>query len=141
VTGTWDGSATAILPVAFMGRAIAFYRAIGFEVERYSGGEYAFATAQRTRIDLSVTDRYDPFSMAGSVYVTVSDADAVHTSILAAGMALGRGQRAEADLRERWTRGESIARITEPADTSWGMREFALMDPDNNLLRIGHPLQ
>jgi catechol 2,3-dioxygenase-like lactoylglutathione lyase family enzyme len=136
----WDGHATAILPVAFMGRSIAFYRAIGFEVERYTGGGYAFVHAGSTRIDLTVADRFDPFSMAGMVYISVSNADVAARAIVASGIVLDRTPDLDADLPERWKRGESLARITHVEDKPWGMREFALADPDNNLLRIGHPI-
>jgi hypothetical protein len=29
------------------------------------------------------------------------------------------------------------SRLMAPSDTDWGMREFALVDPNGNLLRIG----
>jgi catechol 2,3-dioxygenase-like lactoylglutathione lyase family enzyme len=35
---------------------------------------------------------------------------------------------------------EGIPRLTVPADQPWGMREFALVDPSGNLVRIGHDL-
>jgi hypothetical protein len=33
-----------------------------------------------------------------------------------------------------------IPRLTAPQDQTWGMREFNLIDPSGNLLRIGHDL-
>jgi catechol 2,3-dioxygenase-like lactoylglutathione lyase family enzyme len=35
---------------------------------------------------------------------------------------------------------EGIPRLTEPRDEPWGMREFTLVDPSGNLVRIGHEL-
>ena len=35
---------------------------------------------------------------------------------------------------------EGIPRLTAPVDQPWGMREFALVDPSGNLVRIGHDL-
>jgi 2-iminoacetate synthase ThiH len=37
-------------------------------------------------------------------------------------------------------RGASLERITDLEDKPWGLREFALLDIDHNLLRIGQPL-
>ncbi|MFU1921534.1 class I tRNA ligase family protein, partial [Klebsiella pneumoniae] len=36
--------------------------------------------------------------------------------------------------------GQGIPRITVLEDQPWGMREFALIDPDGNLLRVGQEL-
>jgi hypothetical protein len=33
-----------------------------------------------------------------------------------------------------------VARIAPPEDKPWRVRELALFDPTNNLLRIGHPI-
>jgi hypothetical protein len=35
---------------------------------------------------------------------------------------------------------EGIPRLTTPADQPWGMREFTLVDPSGNLVRVGHDL-
>ena len=35
---------------------------------------------------------------------------------------------------------EGIPRLTAPVDQPWGMREFTLVDPSGNLVRIGHDL-
>ena len=35
---------------------------------------------------------------------------------------------------------EGIPRVTAPEDKPWGMREFALVDPSGNLIRVGHDL-
>ena len=34
----------------------------------------------------------------------------------------------------------SAARLTAVEDKPWGMREFAVVDPNGNLLRVGRPL-
>jgi len=36
--------------------------------------------------------------------------------------------------------GAGIPRLDAVADKPWGMREFAVVDPDGNLLRIGQAL-
>jgi hypothetical protein len=35
---------------------------------------------------------------------------------------------------------KGIPRLDALADKPWGMREFAIIDPDGNLLRIGQTL-
>ncbi len=35
---------------------------------------------------------------------------------------------------------EGIPRLTTPMDQPWGMREFTLVDPSGNLVRVGHDL-
>jgi len=34
-----------------------------------------------------------------------------------------------------------IPRVSEPEDRPWGMREFALNDPNGNLVRIGQQIR
>ncbi len=35
---------------------------------------------------------------------------------------------------------EGIPRLTEPVDLPWGMREFTIVDPSGNLVRVGHDI-
>ena len=130
------GTATPILPVSDLDRAAEFYRAIGFEAEPYDSG-YSFIRGDGVSIDLSRTDGFDPFVMAGMAYLTVRDPDATHTAIRATGLVAGYHDLDEAALRQRWSAGLSLARITPVENKPWRMREFALADPDNNLIRIG----
>ena len=37
-------------------------------------------------------------------------------------------------------RSEGIPGLTAPVDQPWGMREFTLVDPSGNLVRVGHDL-
>jgi hypothetical protein len=47
-------------------------------------------------------------------------------------------------LHREWTAlnlpSEGIPRLTAPINQPWGMREFALVDPSGNLVRVGHDL-
>jgi hypothetical protein len=36
---------------------------------------------------------------------------------------------------------ETGSRLEAPMDTDYGMREFALVDPSGNLVRVGSPLK
>jgi len=130
------GTTTPILPVANIDRAAEFYREIRFVVDPYDSG-YAFIRGGGISIDLAQTDEFDPFVMAGMAYVTVRDSDATHAAIVATGLVSGYHDLDEAALRELWGAGESLARITAVENKPWHMREFALADVDNNLVRIG----
>lgn len=130
------GTATPILPVANIDRAAEFYREIGFVVEQYDSS-YAFIRGGGISIDIAATDGFDPFAMAGMAYVTVRDPDAAHAALAATGLLPGYHELDESELRERWASGASLARITAVENKPWGMREFALADTDNNLIRIG----
>ena len=114
----WTGTARPILPVAEMRRASAFYTSIGFDVESYGHGEYAFVRGATIAIDLSLSPDHDPLTTAGMIYVTVDDPDAVHARLA----------RLDAP------------RLQPVENKPWGMREFAFTDPDNNLIRVGAPL-
>ena len=53
------------------------------------------------------------------VYLYVSDADALH---------------------DEWSRSGVEGRIGDPHDTEYGLREFAFVDPDGTLHRVGSRL-
>jgi catechol 2,3-dioxygenase-like lactoylglutathione lyase family enzyme len=56
-------------------------------------------------------------------YLRVADADAWRRAFAAAGLP-----------------DEGVPRLTGIEDKPWGMREFALVDPNGHLLRVGTPL-
>ncbi len=110
---------TPILPVLDMEASVAFYEAAGFEVRQYDGG-YVFVSVDDEGVfDLDRVDK--PFSAASNgagCYLIVSDVDEWHRRLSAL------------DLP-----------VTSLADEPWGMREFAVQDPNGNNIRIGHPTQ
>ena len=83
-----------------------------------------------------VLDRLETGSTAGVAYLRVADVDALYAEVVAAGLEV----LSPAELRERWDAGGPLERISALEDKPWGLREFALLDADNNLLRIGQPL-
>ena len=148
----WAGRADPILPTASIERTVEFWGALGFTTAIWDDdGGYAWVYPGDSRdgisIDYSLSDGLDPFVSAGMAYATVPNADAVYESILATGIvpqALGDDglpMRTTSELRAAWAAGESLARVTRPLDQVWNKREFALFDPDNNLIRIGSALR
>ncbi len=147
----WAGRAEPILPTASIERTVDFWAALGFTTAVWEDDEgYAWVYPGETRdgisIDYSLTDGLDPFTSASMAYLTVPDADAVYESIVASGIvpqALGDDglpARTTRQLQAAWKAGASLARVTRPLDHVWNKREFALFDPDNNLIRIGSVL-
>ena len=65
----------------------------------------------------------DPASNQGGCYWRVEDVDGWYRECAGLGLAE-----------------EGIPRVTAPEDRAWGMREFALVDPSGNLMRIGQRL-
>ena len=148
----WAGRADPILPTASIERTVEFWDTLGFTTAIWDDdGGYAWVYPGDSRdgisIDYSLSDGLDPFVSAGMAYLTVTDADAVYESIVATGIvpqALGGDGfplRTTGELHAPWKTGESLARITRPLDQIWNKREFALFDPDNNLIRIGSALR
>lgn len=101
--------------------ALKRYRRLGFDVRAYAGPErYGFADRDSVSLHLSEWPEHDPLRTAASVYFYVSDADALHTE---------------------WQALEDLpGRLIAPADTPYGLREFAYVDPDGTAHRIGSPL-
>lgn len=71
-------------------------------------------------IHLTEWAEHDPLRTASCVYLYVSDADALHAD---------------------WAALPDLAgRLTDPGDTPYGLREFAYVDPDGTLHRVGSRL-
>lgn len=116
-----------ILPSRELAETLAFYERLGF---RHSGGpwqEWGYLIIARGGIELHFSHRpdVDPLTTDASCYVRVPDADALH---------------AEWDRIGITTDPATGSRLVTPIDTDYGIREFALVDPSGNLLRIGSPL-
>ncbi|KAK0649632.1 hypothetical protein B0T16DRAFT_457027 [Cercophora newfieldiana] len=96
-------------------RWLEHYKQLGFEVRRY-GDIYGYATRDGIQLHVSTSPHHDPLKTAGCAYLYVEDADAVHAV---------------------WSKVEDAVRHVAPADTPYGLREGAHIDPDGNLIRYG----
>jgi hypothetical protein len=67
----------------------------------------------------------DPLTTAFTCYVHVRDAPALHREWDGIGVPTDR---------------MTGSRLMPPEDRDYGLREFALVDPSGNLLRIGSPI-
>ncbi len=109
-----------VVPVRDLDTALDRYRRLGFAVHPSAGGErYGFAERGDVSLHLTEWAGHDPARTAATVYLYVSDADA---------------------LRAEWHGSGVEGRLGEPRDTPYGLREFAYVDPDGTLHRVGSPL-
>ncbi|MGW4794710.1 bleomycin resistance protein [Nonomuraea sp. NPDC004297] len=109
-----------VVPVLDLDAAMERYRRLGFGVRPYEGGaRYAFVARGGVSLHLTEWDEHDPARSGAAVYLYVSDADALHAEWAAAGVP---------------------GRLVPPEDTEYGLREFAYVDPDGTLHRVGSPL-
>jgi catechol 2,3-dioxygenase-like lactoylglutathione lyase family enzyme len=114
-------SVAPVLPTRDVQAALARYERLGFEVSIYDGGDfYGFVRRGEVSFHLSKVEDVNPKTTLVSVYVYVSDADALHAE---------------------WSGTGVEGQFHEPTDTDYGLREGAYVDPDGNLLRYGSPMR
>src|SRR6266516_3089230 len=78
---------TPVVPVRSLPAALARYRRLGFRVRAYGHGTgYGYADRDTVSIHLSEWDEHDPKRTGATVYLYVSDADAVHAEWAATGV-------------------------------------------------------
>ena len=114
-----------ILPARSLDETRAFYKRLGFDswFNGRGGWEYEIFSRGNLVIHFFLESGLIPGENDTMCYCLVRDADQLY------------GEFAKLNLPR-----EGIPRLTAPADQPWGMREFALVDPSGNLLRIGHDL-
>ena len=117
-------SAVPILPSRDLRETLAFYERLGFANQGAPPEEWDYLIIGRGGIELHfyAAPDTDPLTTSAGCYLRVADADAVHDEWKTIGVAAdpNTGSRLEA-----------------PTDTDYGMREFALIDPSGNLIRVG----
>ena len=110
-----------VIPVRDLSVALDRYRQLGFAARPYQGDErYGFVERGGVSLHLTEWAEHDPERTAAVVYLYVSDANAVHSEWAAAGVQ---------------------GRLSDPYDTDYGLREFAFVDPDGTLHRVGAPIR
>ncbi|NWH07596.1 MAG: VOC family protein [Alphaproteobacteria bacterium] len=105
------------LPMRDLAKTIAFYKALGFKVVHVHDGELPYVILARGAVELHFFGMpdLDPESSYGGCYVRADDIDTWFKSFE-----------------------EAAVGTLHPIDQKpWGLREFALIDLDGNLIRVG----
>ena len=110
------------LPGRSLPATLAFYRRLGFDGE-IVGDSYAILTRGDVEIHFFSHPDLDPATSSAGCYVRVGDVDSLYRAF-------------ESSQLPRW----GIPRMDLLGNKPWGMREFAVVDEDGNLLRIGQVL-
>lgn len=148
MTGTGDARerAVPILTVLDLDEAAGFYARLGFAVESRYDDYLILHRKPSTELHLSRFPDHDPHATAGSIYLRVTDPQALHDSlraelghdgVLFPAPASGLTPALTAELRARLAAGEGLVRLHEIEDKPWGMREFTVVDPAGNAVRVG----
>ena len=116
-------SAIPILPARDLQETRAFYERLGFRTTGWWPHEFG-GYAILIRGDLSMHffsfSDLSPLENYAQCYWRVNDVDALH-----------------ADCAKLGLPGSGTPRLATVEDKPWGMREFALVDPNGNLIRVG----
>lgn len=115
--------AIPVLPSRSLERTISFYSRLGFEGRLLAAGTWAIVTRGDLEVHFFPHPELQPWENYGGCYLRVSDVDALATVFAQAGLSRS-----------------GIPRVEPVEDKFWRMREFALVDEDGNLVRVGSPL-
>lgn len=117
--------AIPILPCRSVSTTTEFYRRLGFQ-----GGAHEFnrdyAIFRRGSIELHFFTHPDlvPAESSAGCYLRVRDVQSIHDVCAASGLPR-----------------HGLPRMDRLEDKPWGLTEFAVVDPDGNLLRIGQVIE
>jgi catechol 2,3-dioxygenase-like lactoylglutathione lyase family enzyme len=110
-----------ILPSRDLAATAGFYSRLGFEQSGLWEDEYLIVMRGDVGLHFFFAPDTDPGASNAGCYLYVQDADALHAEYERLGLP-----------------SEGIPRLHgAPEETDYGLREFAVVDPDGNLLRIG----
>ncbi|PNY82682.1 bleomycin resistance protein [Deinococcus koreensis] len=115
-----QGTAIPTLPSRSLPQTLAFYQRLGFGGELRGGDTYAVVQRDGVEFHFFFHPELRPGESSAGFYLRVEDVDGVYQDF------------AVARLPQ-----QGIPRMDALEDKPWGMREFAVVDPDGNLLRIG----
>lgn len=120
-----DDLAIPILPSRQLSETVAFYTRLGFQGGVH-GFDQGYAVLSRGAVELHFFAHSSlvPSESSAGCYIRVQDVAAIYASWSACKLP-----------------SQGIPRMHTLEDKPWGHREFALIDPDGNLLRIGQVIE
>jgi hypothetical protein len=102
----------------------AFYKPLGFSAKIWGApNNYAILTRDTVELHFFTQVDLDPASSSAGCYIRVLNVDGTHSEFTNANL-----------------RNSGIPRMDGIENKPWGMREFAIVDPNGNLIRIGQAL-
>lgn len=117
--GRINGKVIPTLPVRSVDESVAYYERLGFELIATYPGEQTYAVVRRDDAELHFYEfPVDPKENLAGCYLRIEDAVALYDEWVAAGIGI----------------------LKPIEETDYGLREFAVSDPNGNLLRIGSPI-
>lgn len=117
--------AIPILPSRSLNALVDFYKSLGFEGGTHEfDSDYAILHRGAVELHFFAHNELVPSESSAGCYIRVLDVDSIYRSFLT--QQLPRKGIPRMDLLE---------------DKPWGLREFAIVDPDGNLLRIGQVIE
>jgi catechol 2,3-dioxygenase-like lactoylglutathione lyase family enzyme len=119
---TYRDLAIPILPGRHLPDTIAFYSRLGFEGEIVGDG-YAILRRGDLEIHFFAHPEVEAATSHAGCYLRVADVDSLYKAFLTAGLPA-----------------QGIPRLVALENKPWGMREFAVIDEDGNLLRVGQEI-
>lgn len=136
------GASFPILPAHDVALTVTLFEELGFESDVYTSDGYAILRRSGIELHFTATENVDPLHNNGMAFVRLNDARALYEEFKATGAlpVVTAGSIGPEELQRMWDAGKSIARLAEIEDKPWGIREFAILDPSNNLIRFGQPL-
>src|SRR5271165_3483251 len=108
-----DDIAIPILPSRSVNDTLAFYRRLGFDGKIWDAYSYAILTRGTVELHFFTHKELRPAESNAGCYIRVSDAESIYQAF------------AKAQLPRT-----GIPRQDALEDKPWGMREFAIVDPD-----------
>lgn len=116
-------SSIPILPARDLQETRAFYERLGFRTTGWwphEFGGYAILIREDLSMHFFSYSDLSPLENYAQCYWRVTDVDALHAECAKGGLP-----------------GSGIPRLSTVEDKPWAMREFALVDPNGNLIRVG----
>jgi catechol 2,3-dioxygenase-like lactoylglutathione lyase family enzyme len=112
------------LPSRSVSDTLTFYRRLGFEGEVHTFGDYVILSRGTVELHFFTHRELRPAESSAACYIRVSDVNSIYRAF------------ASAELPRT-----GIPRQDVLEEKPWGMREFAIVDPDGNLIRIGQAIE
>ncbi len=117
--------AIPVLPARNLQETVEFYQNLGFEThfDPESQGDYAIMTYGSLELHFSLLPEIIPSESYAECYLRVNQVDELYRKFQAQSLPIA-----------------GIPRMGPLENKPWGMREFYIVDPSGNLLKIGQVL-